>query len=130
MGQARPNILLITADQHNADVLGCYGNPVVQTPHIDSLADGGVCFSHAFTPFPVCSPARSSIMTGLWAHHHGAVHNVNMGRPVPGLRSDIPVISSILKDAGYTTALVGKRHMLMEDVPDMHFDYQMLVEGK
>lgn len=81
MSERRPNILLITADQHNADILGCYGNPVVQTPNIDRLADG-VRFTHAFIPFSICSPARTSIMTGQWAHHHGVTYNVSMGREV------------------------------------------------
>jgi len=130
MPARRPNILLITSDQHNADVLGCYGNPVVSTPNIDGLSERGVRFTQAFTPFPVCSPSRSSIMTGLWAHHHGAIHNVNMGRPVRGLDAQTPVITRLLKEAGYTTALVGKRHMRMEGVPDMYFDRQVLVEGK
>jgi arylsulfatase A-like enzyme len=130
MSSERPNILLITADQHNADVVGCYGNPVVSTPNIDRLAEKGVRFTQTFTPFPVCSPARSSIMTGLWAHNHGAIHNVNMGKPVRGLDAETPVITGLLKEAGYTTALIGKRHMRMEGVPDMHFDHQVLVEGK
>lgn len=127
---ARPNILLITADQHNADILSCYGNPVVRTPNIDALANRGVRFSQCFTPFPVCSPARTSIMTGMWAHHHGAVHNINMGRPVPGLTGDRPIFTDMLREAGYATALIGKKHMMMEGVPAMGFDHEMLVEGK
>jgi len=126
----RPNILLITADQHNTDVLGCYGNPVVRTPHIDSLAEAGVRFDLAFTPFAVCTPARTSIMTGQWAHHHGMTYNVNMGREVPPLSGDALVITALLKEAGYSTALIGKRHMEMEGAPNMYFDYQLLVEGK
>jgi len=126
----RPNILLITADQHNAGILGCYGNPVVQTPNLDGLARRGVRFRHAYTPFPVCSPARTSIMTGMWAHHHEAVHNINMGRPVPGLAGDTPIVTDMLREAGYTTALIGKKHMMMEGVPAMGFDHELLVEGK
>ncbi len=130
MSKGRPNILLITADQHNADILGCYGDPVVQTPCIDRLAGAGVRFTHAFTPFSVCTPARTSIMTGQWAHHHRMTYNVNMGREVPGLAGNVPVITEMLKSAGYSTALIGKKHMLMEGVADMYFDYQVLAEGK
>ena len=72
------NVLLLVVDQQRADCLGCYGNPVVQTPHLDRLADTGIRFENAFTPTPVCTPARTSLQTGLWAHHHGL--RLNTGR--------------------------------------------------
>ncbi|RJS76226.1 hypothetical protein CW712_02330 [Candidatus Bathyarchaeota archaeon] len=65
----RPNIVLITTDQHNAEILGCTGNPVVRTPNIDSLAENGTVFTQAFTPYPLCTPARTSIFTGLEPRH-------------------------------------------------------------
>ncbi len=57
------NVLLITADQLRADALGCYGNPVIRTPAIDDLASAGTVFENAFTPNPICVPARASITT-------------------------------------------------------------------
>jgi len=59
-----PNILLVTADQFRWDCLGCIGNQVIKTPHLDAIADRGIVFSNAFTPDPICVPARATIMTG------------------------------------------------------------------
>ena len=59
-----PNILFITCDQLRKDALGCYGNPVIQTPNIDRLAESGVRFDRVFTAYPVCAPNRASLATG------------------------------------------------------------------
>jgi arylsulfatase len=67
----RPNVLIVYTDQHRFDCLGCCGNPDVRTPNIDRLATEGVRFSHAFTCFPVCTPARYSLVTGVPVHVHG-----------------------------------------------------------
>ncbi len=61
---AKPNILLITADQLRADALGCYGNPVCRTPNLDGIAADGVVFHRAYTPNPVCGPARGAMTCG------------------------------------------------------------------
>ena len=60
----RPKILLITADQFRWDCLGAIGNDVIQTPNLDAMADRGVIFRNAFSPDPICVPARACIMTG------------------------------------------------------------------
>jgi len=62
------NVLLITADQLRSDALGCYGNTVCRTPNLDRLAQGGVVFENAFTPNPICVPARACITTGNYSH--------------------------------------------------------------
>ena len=59
-----PNILLIMCDQLRADVLGCYGNDFVKTPNIDRLAAEGICFDNAYSPTPVCIPARHAVISG------------------------------------------------------------------
>lgn len=61
----RPNILLIVSED-NGPHLGCYGDPFVETPHLDQLAAEGVRFTNAYTTQAVCSPARASILTGLY----------------------------------------------------------------
>src|SRR6478752_651694 len=61
---SRPNILLIMADQHSPHVLGCYGDPVVRTPHLDALAARGALFENAYCQSPLCVPSRMSFLTG------------------------------------------------------------------
>ena len=58
------NVLVVMADELRRDTLGCYGNEIVQTPHIYSLAMRGVQFENAYTPSPICVPARASDATG------------------------------------------------------------------
>ena len=65
------NLLFILSDQHNRDVMGAYGNPVVETPHLDSLAARGTRFTHAYTTCPICVPARASLATGRFVHQIG-----------------------------------------------------------
>ena len=62
------NILLITADQLRSDALGCYGNTICRTPHLDALAQSGCLFENSFTPNPICVPAKASITTGNYSH--------------------------------------------------------------
>ena len=139
--QDKPNLLLITTDQHNAEILGCAGNPVVRTPHLDRLAAEGVLFEAAFTPHPVCTPARTSIFTGLYARHHGVRYNINTdeSKPSPpghaGLGADVPVFPRILAEDGYRTALFGKLHATQQGDAQqgrMEFGLQhtRLAEGK
>ena len=71
----RPNVLFVICDQLRADHLGFAGNPVVQTPNIDSLAARGTVFDRAYVNNPVCMPNRSTIMTGRMPSAHGVVFN-------------------------------------------------------
>jgi len=100
----RPNVLIVYTDQHRFDCLGCCGNPDVLTPNIDRLAHEGVRFSHAFTCFPVCTPARYSLVTGVPVHVHGGFDNHST--PRPGLQ----YFPKLLTEAGWRTAAVGKMH--------------------
>ncbi len=101
----QPNFLFIITDQHRADHLGCYGNTLVKTPHIDSLAATGTRWDKFFVANPICMPNRASIMTGRMCSVHGARHN---GIP---LSKDQTTFVELLKDAGYTTGLIGKSHL-------------------
>jgi choline-sulfatase len=66
-GQKKPNILLIMSDEHNQRVSGCYGNSIVKTPNIDSLAAQGVVFENHYCNSPLCVPSRSSFTAGKYA---------------------------------------------------------------
>ena len=76
MPQSRPNIILIMCDQMRWDAAGFAGSSIVQTPHLDRLAQSGVCFENAYCASPVCSPARASWLTGLYPHAHLAAEKL------------------------------------------------------
>jgi arylsulfatase A-like enzyme len=101
----RPNFLLFITDQHRADYLGCYGHPVLKTPHIDSIAARGTRFTRFYVATPVCMPNRSTLMTGRMPSLHGVRSN---GAPL-SLRANTFV--DAMRAAGYATALVGKSHL-------------------
>lgn len=100
-----PNFLLIMTDQHRADHLGCYGNRMVRTPHIDGLATDGVSFDRFYVASPICMPNRATLMTGRMPSVHGVRHN---GIP---LSLDATTFAEILRQTGYRTAMVGKSHL-------------------
>lgn len=100
-----PNFLFIITDQHRADHLGCYGNETIKTPHIDGIAAQGMSWDKFYVANPICMPNRASIMTGRMSSAHGARHN---GIP---LSKDHTTFVELLRDAGYTTGLIGKSHL-------------------
>ena len=108
-----PNIVLISADQLRSDFVGCYGNNWINTPNIDSIASEGCLFRNAFSPNPVCIPARHNLLTGLPARFHGFDDNYfgAEARPCPYY---LPVFPQILSDCGYATAAIGKMHFQPE----------------
>ena len=103
--RSRPNFLLFITDQHRADFLGCYGHPVLRTPHIDSIAARGTAFDRFYVASPVCMPNRASLMTGRMPSVHGVRSN---GIP---LSMNAVTFVDLLRDAGYRTALIGKSHL-------------------
>jgi arylsulfatase len=100
----RPNILLFLADQHRWDCLGAYGHPDVETPNIDRIASDGVRYENCFCPYPVCTPSRYSLLTGLYVRQHMGWTNHCTLPPA------LPTFPRILREAGYRTAAVGKMH--------------------
>ena len=131
----RPNIVLIVADDHGREALGCYGDlnptgtlpakPTIRTPHIDQLAADGVRFSNAFCTTASCSPSRSVLLTGLHNHANGMYgleHQEHHFSSFDTVRS-LPVL---LEKAGYRTARIGKLHVAPEKV--YHFQ-QVLKAG-
>lgn len=103
----QPNILLIFTDQHRWDCLGANGHAFLRTPNLDRLAAEGLNFRRAFTPSPVCVPARASLHTGAWATRHLAIANPGTEAP-RHFRDDLPSFSGALQDAGYWLGMVGK----------------------
>ena len=98
------NVLLICSDEHARSASGCYGHPLVRTPNLDKLAASGVRFTRAYTPSPICVPARACLATGMHVHENRCwsssqpffgQHESWMGR---------------LRDKGHETASVGKLH--------------------
>lgn len=101
---ARPNILFVVSDQHNAKVLGHKGHPDVQTPYLDRMAREGCRCDSAITQNPICTPSRVSFLSGQYPHNHG--YYSLSGRNPGGL----PNIFSHFRAAGYFTAAMGKIH--------------------
>jgi arylsulfatase A-like enzyme len=104
MAARPPNFLFIITDQQRADHLGCYGNAVLRTPHIDSIAARGWQFDRFYVASPVCQPNRNTIMTGRMPTMHGTRQN---GIP---LALDATCFTHLLRNAGYRTGLFGKAH--------------------
>jgi len=102
----RPNILLITSDQHRADCYGFEKTRQIRTPHLDRLATSGTRFSAAITPNVVCQPSRASILTGLLPLTHGAYDNHVSLDPAFAEQG----WSRRLANAGYRSAFIGKAH--------------------
>ena len=75
MGSKQPNILYIVSDQQRYDTLACNGNPLIRSPNLDRLAADGVRFSNAYTVCATSSPARASMLTGMYPHRHGMLNN-------------------------------------------------------
>ena len=104
-GDKRPNFILYITDDITWDDLGCYGDPVAKTPHLDKMAANGIRFDNAYLSISSCSPSRCSLITGRYPHNTGAceLHT--------SLPEGQPLFPELLKDAGYYTALSGKHHM-------------------
>jgi arylsulfatase A-like enzyme len=120
----KPNIVLFFTDQLRRDALGCYGNKICKTPNLDKLAAEGVCFENAYTTSPVCSPARASLLSGLYPHNNGVMMNTHIAPAWnKGLAPETATFSSILKGAGYSLDYSGKWHVHAELSPgDYGFD--------
>ncbi len=117
----KPNIILfITHDQ--GQFLGCYDTPTapnsLNTPNLDKLAKDGVRFTNHFCTAPQCSPSRGSIQTSLYPHQNGLMGLVNRGWSLPSSNKTIPMY---LREAGYSTHLIGLQHEA-RDVRTLGYD--------
>src|SRR4051812_36558154 len=100
-----PNVIVFFTDQQRWDSLGVYGNPMGITPNLDKMAAEGTRFEYAFTPQPVCAPARSSMQTGKYPSTTGVVRNTMV------LKDDEVTIPMIFAKRGYETGYIGKWHL-------------------
>ena len=106
----RPNLLFICSDQQRTDTIGAYGNDWIETPALNELASRSFVFENAYVTQPVCSPARSTMMTGLYPHSAGVVRNSAPDRNYSNLFPDVKTIAQMVSD-DYVCAKYGKWHL-------------------
>ena len=112
----RPNLLFIYTDEQAAGTMAAYGNDLIDTPNLNRLADESLVFQNAYVTQPVCTPSRSSILTGLYPHTNGCVRN-----NVP-LAEEIECLPELSDFSDYRTAHIGKWHLGDEIFPQHGFD--------
>jgi arylsulfatase A-like enzyme len=109
---ARPNVVVILADDLGWGDLGCYNRESrIPTPHLDRLASEGLLFTDAHSPSAVCSPTRYGLLTGRYAWRTRMKSGVLWGYSPPLIAPTRPTVASFLHDLGYATACVGKWHL-------------------
>ena len=105
----RPNLLYIHSDQHSPYVAGCYGDPLVETPHLDALAAHGVAFDNTYCPSPICVPSRMSMLSGRYPCDNQVWTNSHI------LDSGIPTFAHAMGAGGYRPVLIGRMHSVGPD---------------
>ncbi|GIX12777.1 MAG: N-acetylgalactosamine-6-sulfatase [Paracoccaceae bacterium] len=107
-----PNLFLVMTDQQRMDSLSCYGNRFTETPHAAAMADAGMCFDTALTPWPVCTPARATCWTGTYPTTHGVIDNLYGVANAFATHSRVrETVFDRLRAAGHATAHFGKWHL-------------------
>ncbi|MCU7548837.1 sulfatase [Chitinophagaceae bacterium LB-8] len=117
----KPNIIYIMSDDHAYQAISAYGYGLNQTPNIDKLADQGVLFNRAFVTNSICGPSRAVMLTGKHSHINGFKDNHST------FDGNQQTVAKLLHDGGYTTAVIGKWHLISEP---QGFDYWNIVPGQ
>lgn len=120
MAHSKPNLLYIHSDQHDPYVTGCYGDNVVQTPNLDSLAANGIVFENCYCPSPICVPSRMSMLSGRYPFENEVWTNGHI------LNSSIPTFAHSMGAGGYDPMLVGRMH---SNGPDQLHGYAQRLVG-
>ena len=122
-GNRKPNLILFLPDQQRADTLACYGGVKVHAPNLNKLASESVIFERTYVTHPVCTPSRSSLMTGTWPHINGCTHN-----SVP-LDRRFRVFPELMQDQDYRTAYIGKWHLGEDGPAGRGFEHYISTDG-
>jgi len=121
----KPNIIFVLGDDLGTGDVGCYGSDNFKTPHIDSLARGGIRYTRGYT-VPLCGPSRAVIMTGRYAFRTGATNQDSTGLMKPSAETMMP---KIMKTAGYVTGMAGKWGQLPLGPGEFGFDEYLRFNG-
>ncbi len=127
MAEASKNVLLLIADDWSP-LAGCYGSPVIHTPHVDALARRATRFTQAYCTSPSCAASRANILTGHYSHTHGqyghahSIHNFHTAATMPSIPKQ-------LGQAGFATGIIGKLHVQPESVYPWTHDLQQVPGG-
>lgn len=117
------NILFLFTDQQRADTMACYGNDRINTPNLNALAHESFVFENAYVSQPICTPSRSSIMTGLYPHATGCIrNNIPLAPAIPTIAGMVP--------SEYVTAYFGKWHLGNEVIRQHGFDIWLSIEDQ
>lgn len=116
----RPNFIFVATDGHRPEALSLNGHPIVRSPNFDRIGREGIQFRNSFVVNALCLPSRATALTGLYSHTTGCIDNQN--RKIP---REVPLLTDLLRDAGYEAALFGKAHVraLGERNWDAYFGY-------
>ena len=125
----KPNILLIVTDQQRRDTIGAYGSTICRTPAIDRLAAEGMAFDNAFTPCGLCSPTRSSMLSGTYPHSHQVLTNIQFHPVQNQLEPEADLLCRGLEGQGYRMGYVGKWHVNLHKDPTQ-FGFEEYVSAK
>jgi arylsulfatase A-like enzyme len=104
-GPKKPNLIIFLPDQQRADTIACYGGKKIHAPNLNKLASESVIFERAYVTHPVCTPSRSSLMTGTWPHVNGCTRNSVL------LNRRFRVFPEMMGDKDYHAAYMGKWHL-------------------
>jgi len=119
--EAPPNIVFIMSDDHAYQAISAYNEGLIETPHIDRIAQEGMLFRNAFVTNSICAPSRAVILTGIFSHLNGVTGN---GQVFDGDQQTFP---KILQENGYQTSMIGKWHLKS---PPTGFDYHNVLPGQ
>ena len=119
------NVVIVTTDDQGLQA-GCYGDPHAVTPNLDALAAAGTLFERGYTTQASCSPARASLLTGLYPHQNGQV-GLAGHHPEFRVKPGLPNLPALCREAGFATGILGKLHVA--PARDFPFDFEWAARG-